>query len=148
MDLTNILFQEAVNVQLLEAGDTALAVAKYPASGSFIDVREYKRFGFLIGKGALDTATTFQVEQATAINGTPKDVADAVHIAAGDSDDKFAIIEVDGAKLDINNDYHFVTLDVTGPTGNDYSCIWFFGFGKKVPVTNGSDEDELVAVVG
>ena len=131
----NEILEDAAVIKLLNTED-ALSVAEYPASGSYIDVSGFERFAFLVGAGALDTATTLQVHQATANNGTPKDITGATLTIAADGDDKWYLIEVQTNKLDLNNDYRYVTLDVTGPTGNDYGCILFFGLnpGSK-PVT-------------
>jgi hypothetical protein len=145
----NQLFSEAVLIQQLNVED-AVAVQSYPASAAFIDVSGYERFSFLVQAGALDTALTFQVQQAAAINGSPKDVTGAVAVVAATDDDKWALIEVQTARLDINNDYHFVTLKATGASGgNDYAAITFFGVnpGSK-KVTQGADCAQVVSVVG
>jgi hypothetical protein len=132
----NEIFEDAAEIRLLNTED-AMTVAEHPASGSFIDVAKFERFAFLVGAGALDSATTLQVHQATAVDGATKDVTGATLVIAADGDDKWYLIEVQTNKLDINNDYHFVTLDITGPAGgNDYGCIWFFGFNPGLkPVT-------------
>jgi hypothetical protein len=146
--MLNKLFVEAAVIKQLNVED-ALTVAKYPVSGSFIDVSNYERFAFLVLAGALDTATTVKVQQATAVNGTPKDITSATLTIADTGDDKWYLIEVETRKLDINNDYRYVTLDVAGPTGNDYGAIVFFGFNPgSMPVTQGTDKGSSVAVVG
>ncbi|HZU86593.1 MAG TPA: hypothetical protein VFF78_03850 [Anaerolineaceae bacterium] len=146
--MLNKLCVEAVKIQLLNTED-ALSVAKYPASGYFIDVSNYERFAFLVAAGALDTATTVKVQQATAVNGTPKDITGATITIADTGDDKWYLIEVETNKLDINNDYRYVTLDVAGPTGNDYGAILFLGFNPgSMPVTQGTDKGSSVAIVG
>jgi hypothetical protein len=145
----NELFTEANKIQLLNTED-AIGVQSYPASGAFIDVSGFSKFVFLIGAGALDSALTFQVQQAAAINGTPKDVTGAVVIVAATDDDKWASVCVQCSKLDINNDYRFVTLKATGAAGgNDYAAIFFFGVDpSEKPVTQGSDKATIVSVVG
>lgn len=147
--MLNKLFIEAVKIQQLNVED-ALTEAKFPASGSFIDVSQYDRVAFLVLAGALDSATTIKVQQATANNGTPKDVSGATLTIGATGDDKWYLIEVETRKLDINNDYRYLTLDVAGPAGgNDYAAIVFFGFAPgTMPVTQGSDKGNSVAVVG
>jgi hypothetical protein len=145
----NQLFTEANKIQLLNTEDY-VDVASYPASGSFIDVSNFKSFMFLILAGALDSALTFQVQQATAVNGTPKDVTGAVVVVGATGDDKWYSIEVQTNKLDINNDYRYVTLKSTGAAGtNDYAALVFIGSnpGEK-PVTQGADKGSIVSIVG
>lgn len=145
----NELFVEAAKIQQLNV-ETALAVAEYPASGSFIDVSQYERFAFLIGVGALDTQVVAQVHQAATVNGATKDVTGATLTIAATGDSKWYLIEVQTNQLDLNNAYNYVTLDVTGPAGgNDYGCIFFFGFnpGEK-PVTQGADKGSSVFIGG
>ena len=145
-----MLFSEAVKVHVLNKG-TALAVAKYPTSGNFKRIGGKKRFGIMVIVNAVNSACVLQVQQATAANGTPKNIDGAVKtIAADGSDDgKWSIIEVDTAKMDINNGYQYITVDVTGASGsNDLATILLLEFaGDKIPVTQ-VDFDEAVNVVG
>ncbi len=145
----NKLLVEAAKIKQLNAED-ALAVAKYPASGSFIDVSDFERFAFLILAGALDDAIVCQVQQATAANGTPKDVTGATLTIAATGDDKWYLIEVETRKLDINNDYRYVTLDLTGIVdADDFGAIVFLGLNPgSMPVTQGADKGNAVALVG
>lgn len=145
----NELFSETTLIKQLNVED-AVAAASYPASGSFLDVSQYERFAFLILAGGLDSALTFQVQQATAANGTLKDVTGAVKVVAADGDDKWYLIEVQTAKLDINNDYHFVTLTSSGAAGgNDYAAILFLGLNPGYsPVTQGADKGDIVVLAG
>jgi hypothetical protein len=145
----NELLSEAIKIQPLNVEDD-LAVAKYPTSGSFIDVSDFERFAFLIQAGALDSATTCQVEQAKTINGSPKVVTGAVVVIPADGDDKWYLIEVQTNELDSNDGYRYVTLDVTGPAaGDDYGAITFFGINPGYrPVTQGADCGEVVTLVG
>jgi len=146
--MLNRLFEDAALIKLLNVED-ALAVAEYPASGSYIEVGNYERFAFLVGAGGLDSATVLQVHQAATISGTPKDVTGATLTIGATGDDKWYLIEVQTNQLDLNNGYNYVTLDVTGPTGDDYACIWFFGFNPgEQPVTQGSDRGSSVFVGG
>jgi hypothetical protein len=119
--------------------NTAIAATTYyPASASFIDVSNFERFVFLIEMGTLDTALTFTVMQASAIDGSPKALTNAAAIVIGTGDgDKWASIEVTTDQLDGANGYHFVSLYGTGASGsNDYACITFIGYrARHVPVS-------------
>jgi hypothetical protein len=130
--------RDDVYVLLLNTED-ALAVAKYPASASFIDVSNWNRFAFLIGAGALTTATVCQVQQDTSATQTAgiKNVTGAtVTIGTGDDDEAF-VIEVETSRLDVKNGFRYVTLDITGPAGgDDYGAIFFLGLEPRhLPVT-------------
>ena len=141
-----VTFAEQVKVQGCNAFSTALADGKFPASGSFIDVSDFERFAFVVKAGALNSALTVKVQQATAANGTPKDVSSATaSIAATDDDDTF-IIEVETRKLDLNNDYRFVTLDLAGAAGSDdYADIIFLGINPGVtPVTQPATTNKVI----
>ncbi len=145
----NQLFSEATLIKPLNVED-AVTEKLYPVSTAFIDVSGYERFVFLVAAGALNSALTFQVQQATAANGTPKDVTGAVAVVAADGDDKWSLIEVQTARLDINNDYHFVTLKSTGAAGgDDYAAITFFGVNPlEKKVTQGADCTQVISIVG
>jgi hypothetical protein len=145
----NHLLSETAKIQQLNVED-AVAVASYPASGSFIDVSQYERFAFLVAAGALDSELTFQVQQADAVNGTPKDVTGAVVVVPADGDDKWYLVEVQTSRLDSNNGYRYVSLKATGAAGgNDYAAIFFFGLTPGLsPVTQGADKGEIVVVAG
>jgi len=142
-NLINELLGEVVKFQQINV-ETVLAAGAYPASGSYIDVSGYSRFGFIVITGTIAHGQTWQVQQATANNGTLKDVTGAVKAVGSTGDNLNYIIEVSTAELDINNGYKFVTLLNTGGSTGDYSAILFFGIGKRVPVTN----DSLTALVG
>lgn len=126
---------EDLYIQVLEPGLTALADAKYPASASFIDVSDFERFGFYVAFDVLADAIDLQVQQADADDGTPKDITGAVKTGAATDDATEVLIEVQTAHLDINNDYHFVTLDVSGVATTNNAAIIFFGVPKSKPVT-------------
>lgn len=145
----NQLFSESVLIKQLNVEDD-IEVASYPASGAFIDVSNFKRCAFLVGAGTLDSELTFQVQQATAINGTPKDLTNAVVVVPADGDDKWYMVEFQVDHLDTDGGYRFVTLKSTGAAGtNDYAAIFFFGFNPGYrPVTQGADKGEVVYVAG
>ena len=145
----NELFSEGTKIQQLNVED-AVTEASYPASGAFIDVAEFERIAFLVQAGALNSAMVFKVQQATAVNGALKDVTGATVSVAANGDDKWYLIEVQTNKLDINNDYRYVTLTSTvAAGGDDYAAITCFGInpGSK-PVTQGSDKGSVVRVFG
>jgi len=149
MDTTNILLSELLGMKVLNKG-TALSAAKYPVSGSFIPVGGMHRFAIFGVVNAADSAVTVQVQQAVTINGTPKDIANAVYVipADGSANGKIFIIEVEVAQMDINNGYKYVTVDVSGPSGNDTATLVFFDeLPAKIPVTN-ADVISAVKVVG
>lgn len=130
---------EDLFIQVLEAGLTVLADGKYPASGSFIDVSDFERFGFYVALDTLADAIDLKVQQATAVDGTPKDITGAAKTDIAATDDATEVlIEVQTNHLDINNGYHFVTLDVSGVVGVDNAAIIFFGVPKSKPVTQPS----------
>jgi len=139
---------ETLKIQPLNSA-AVLTVALYPTSTNFIDVSRFERFSILIMVGTLTSALTMKVQQASAANGSPKDVTGATVTIAADDDNKFFVIEVQTAKLDINNDYRFVTLNVAGVAdADDYAAICFFGYGDKQPVTQGATFKEAVFIGG
>lgn len=129
---------------------TAIVDGGFPASGSYIEVGQYERFGFLVRAGALDSALTCQVQQAAAIDDTPVDVAGAVVTVGTGDDNELFLIEVETRKLDLNNGYNYVTLDVAGATGgNDYLDIVFVGINPlTMPVTQPAGTNTPVIVAG
>jgi len=143
-------FDDSVYVQKLNNFGTAVEVQEYPASGSYIDVSGYERFVILILAGTLDTALTCQVQQATAVNGTAKDISGAVATVGATDDNKWHSIEVQTNQLDLNNDYRYITLDVTGAAGsNDYACFVFLGLNpSEQPVTQHASYVSATVVAG
>ncbi|NJN54075.1 MAG: hypothetical protein HC804_04550 [Anaerolineae bacterium] len=147
--MNQISLAEDLYVQVVEPGLTALSAAKYPASAAFIDVYDFERFAFLVGLDVVADDVVFQVEQATAANGTPKDVTGATKTIANATDDqKWFLIEVQTDQLDINNDYHFVTLDVSGISGTNNATIALLGYPKKHPVTSHASQLASVIIAG
>lgn len=144
----NQLFSEVTLIKQLNV-EAVLAAGAYPASGSYIDVSKYERFAFLVQAGVTAHAQTWQVQQATANNGTLKDVTNAVVSVAADGDSKWYLIEVQTAELDINNSYKYVTLlNASGTTG-DYAAVTFLGLNPGyAPVTQGADKGGIVSLVG
>jgi hypothetical protein len=122
--------------------EDALVAQNYPLSGSYIDTREFTHFAFLMLMGALDSALTPQVIQDTSATETAsvKNVTGAVESIAADADDQTFSIEVETAKLDIGNDFRYVSLTMAGAAGgNDYGAIVFLGWNvREAPVTQPS----------
>lgn len=143
---------EQVYFQTANNFNTAIVDGKFPASGSFIDVADYERFAFIIRAGTLNSALTVTVNQAAAVDGTPKAITGAVTTvaASGDTgDNSLHIIEVETRKLDINNGYHYATLDIAGAAGgDDYADVIFVGINPhQAPVTQ-PDTVVTVRVMG
>lgn len=132
--------------------NTGLVDGKFPASGSFENVSDYTHFAFAIFLGTLDSALTAQVQQDTSATqtGSIKAITGAVATLAATDDDKWATIEVETAKLDIQNSFHFVTLDITGAAGgNDYAAIVFMAWNARhAPVTQVANYDQAIEIMG
>lgn len=145
----NRLFSEQVVIQQINSADVVLAAGAYPASASYIDVSRFDRFAFLVQLGTTAHAQTWQVQQATAANGTLKDVTGALASSGAGDDGKWYLIEVDASHLDVNNSYKYVTLLNTSGTTGDYAQITFLGFlGGNYPVAQGSDKAGITTLVG
>lgn len=129
--------------------NTSAGAATIPAS--YIDVSEFERFAFLISVGNMTGTLDAQVVQATAAAGTgSKNITGAVITQLGASDDnKQVLIEVETRKLDINNDFRYVSLTLTeaGSTAQ-LADVWFIGLAESAPVTQHADVDETVFVGG
>jgi hypothetical protein len=145
-------FSENVFIQQIKVID-ALVDGTFPAS--YIPVAEYERFAFLIAVGPTDdTAVTAQVVQATAAAGTGSKVITGAAITgtvlAGTNDNKWAMIEVERARLDINNDFSHVAITLGGTGGTETTlAVFFLGWRtRKLPPTFGTDKAEIVIVDG
>lgn len=132
-------FAKNTRIASLNAFGTALAVAKYPLSGSFISVEPFPWHVFVVTVGTLDSALTLQLQQDTSATqtGDIKNVTGAVlSIGAGDDNDVF-VLEIEAmAALDLTEFTH-ITLNVTGPAAaNDFASIVHYGCHAKIkPVT-------------
>lgn len=148
-------FTENVYIQQLIIEGT-IVDGVYPGSSTYIDVSEYERFAFLVAVGdSDDTAVTAQVKQATAAAGTgTKNITGAAItttvLAGTANDDRWTMIEVEGRRLDIANDFRFVALDVAATGGSATEmAIFFFGWRlRKLPPTFGADKAEIIYVDG
>ena len=134
-------FTEQVYFKALNTPSVVIVDGEFPASGSYIDVSDYERFAFLIVAGGSDTALTAQVQQAAAIDSTAKDVTGAVQTISATGDGTIYLIEVETRRLDLNNGYNYVTLDITGQSGsNDTLAMIFCAINPGVvPVTQTHD---------
>lgn len=147
----NSNFKDSVYVAKLNEFMTAIGDGtSYPASGSYIDVKGYSRIAFLILAGTLDTALVFKVQQATAADGTLKDVSGATTTVGATDDNKFHIIELLTDNLDVASNYRYVTLTSTGAAGgNDYAALVFLGLAPDTePVTQPAAAVATVVVAG
>jgi hypothetical protein len=128
MALNNfVLLSEAVKITpLMTASGSAGGVATndyYPATGSFLDMSDFETVMFQIDLRDLADAIDVEVYQSTTSGstGTPKAITGAAKtdIAATD-DGEMITIEVGADQLDINNDYRYVTLKVSGVSGSNW----------------------------
>lgn len=138
---------EDVYVYPCNVPNTAIVDGEFPASGSYIDVGDFEHCAFIIVAGDLDSALTCQVQQAATSTGTAKDLTGAQWVIGTNDDGKVGVIEFKPAALDINNGYNYVTLDITGASGNDYAAVTFLGFAKGKPVTQSSTYFDTSAIV-
>ena len=146
----NSNFKDAVYVEKCNAFNTGLVDGDFPASASYIDVSRFARFAFLVFVGTLNSALTVKVQQATAANGTPKDITNATLAISATDDNKWGMIEVLTDNLDTSNDYKFVTLDVAGAAADDdFATIVFLGLAPNTePVTQHASCLTPVVVAG
>lgn len=127
-----------------------VAATNYPST--FIDVSNFERVVFLVELGTTDSAMDFQVKQdkTETASADIKNVTGAVKSFLDTDDNKWATIEVETAKLDIANGFHYVTLNNAGAAGgNDYACITVFGVNPRhQPPTQPANYIEAVIVAG
>lgn len=115
--------------------ETALSAAKYPASGSFVDLFGAKRCTIIVHLGTIHAsdAPAFQVESVTAINGTPADITGMLHECAADDDGEFVVFHVDPKFL--TEGHRWLTLDVTDVANGSFGDIIYLLEMESVPVT-------------
>jgi hypothetical protein len=131
--MDNDIYFKQLNVE------TVLAAGAYPASGSYIDVSPYERFGFLVFIGTSGSACTATMQQATSGSGTLKDITGGSATIAAADDNKDLIFECQQNELDINNGYRYVCLTLAGNCTGTYAAIVFYGImPTRVPVTQGA----------
>lgn len=125
--------------QKLNDFNTGLVAGNFPASGSYIDTTNLGTLYWLIQAGTLDTETACQVWQDTSATETAsiKVVTGALATITVAKANEFFVIEVEQARLDIGNDFRFVTLIISGAAGgNDYASMMFVGdLVRHAPVT-------------
>lgn len=141
-------FFQQVYRQVLKTG--TLASETLPAA--YIEVGQFERFAFALDVGATDQGIAFKVVQATDSAGTgSKDITSAAITALTATDDnKQVLIEVQTAKLDINNGFNYVacTTTLTGGSATVGHSV-FYGINPKVaPVTQPAAFVQQVLVAG
>ena len=145
-------FDDAVYVNKANNFNTAIVDGRFPASTAFIDVSNFTHFAFLVFAGTLNSALTCAVYQDTSatVTASVKAVTGASVIIGATDDDKWRSVEVEAARLDIANNFRYVTLDVSGAGGgDDYLCIVFVGWdARREPVTQPANYLEAVVVAG
>ena len=152
MDMRN--FSDDVYIDLIQVPAANPSDTTLPAS--YKDVSGFERFAFLRGVGASDdTTVTMQVVQATAAAGTgKKNVTGAVSTSASSigsgANNKWAIIEVEVAKLDSANGFRYVAVDGVASGGSaTASTMWFFAWrAREFPVTQPASKGEIVTLNG
>jgi hypothetical protein len=120
------------------------------ATTSYYDVSDYDSFEFLVAIGATDGTVAGQVVQATASDGTgSKNItSSAITTLSATDDNKFATIETEVSKLDINNSFRYVALTYT-VAGTTTGCVFFRGYRKgQRPVTQAAKYDSYVFLGG
>jgi hypothetical protein len=148
-------FFENYVIQIVEP-PKASADAVLPST--WIDISQYERFAFLRVVGATDdTAITMQVKQGTSSTGTgTKDVTGAAIVGtdlAGSNDNKWAGVEVECRKLDLDGNFHYVAVDIAATGGSaSESTVLFVGINKTAPtgypLSQGTDCAAVVYVDG
>lgn len=131
-------FHLANNIKIVRANalaETALSAAKYPASGSFVDLLGAKWVTILVHLGTIHASDTpaLQVESATAANGTPADITGLLHECAADDDGEFVVFHVDPKFL--TEGHRWLTLDVTDVANGSYGDIIYLLWMESAPVT-------------
>lgn len=127
----------------------------FPPSGSFIDMFDYSRGVFLVKVGTLDSALVGEIFQDTSAASTAlKALGTALDtdMTIADNDDQEVYVwEFTQEMMDLNNDFRYVTLKVTGAAGgNDYLDVIFIGVKKgKIPVTQptGAASNKVTSLV-
>jgi hypothetical protein len=139
-------------MQTLNNFNTAIVDGKFPASGSFIPVGNYNSFAFCVRVGTLDSELTLQVYQDTSATQTAdvKVITGATLTVAADDDNELQTIQVESDQIDINNNFHYVTLDISGAAGsNDYLDLIFLGvIPRTKPVTQHANYTTAVFIAG
>lgn len=142
--MSGFLFEnEVACVKCNNFGTAITAADRLPASGSFIDMAGFDHAVFLVGVGAIDTATTLAVYQDTSATETAsiKAVSGASQAVLATDDNKWLTIEFNANQMDQANDFRYVTLVSSGGAGsNDYLCVFFLGFkGSKQPISKNTN---------
>lgn len=126
----------------LAAGQTspedALAAGNYPASGSYVDVSNFRWVNVVVHLGAIHASDVpvFEVKQTDAVDGT-LDTLSATYCkktCLHTDDDQAIVFAIDTEALAV--DHHFLSTVVSGVTNGSYGDIVYYLCGpKKAPVT-------------
>ena len=102
--------------------------ASVPASGSYINVSEFNKFGFIVYLGSMGSSGDFRVKSATSKTATLVTVTDAEKTdqTATTDNNKWFSFEVESAKLPTTHRY--VTLVVTSCSGTSLWSAMFLGW--------------------
>ena len=114
---------------------TALSNASYPASGSFVDVSGVERFHIVVKMGALADAITFTIQTAETVSGslTTLDTSNLTHVTTATDDGEYVVWTIETAYFPA--DAKFVTVTVSGVSGNNYAAITYYLPEQSLPVT-------------
>jgi hypothetical protein len=137
-------------LQPINPPDDTLSDAKYPVSGSFIDVSQYTFFAFLVHCGDNWGTPVLQVQQDTSATQTAsiKAITGATFTGVAADDDKLQTIEVEVARLDIGNSFRYVTLDVSSSAAEEASILFMAWGARHLPVTQPATYNNKIIVVG
>jgi hypothetical protein len=152
MTVQNRQITDVVDFIPLNNPTTAIVDGEFPASGSYIDIaspNSPSNVTFLAVVHAVDEDIVLQVKEALTVSGTPKNISLATVTIASTAalNDKYAI-NVEVTKMDINSDYRFLTLDVSGATGaDDFISLYLLTYDSKVIPITATDNLTVVNVV-
>lgn len=115
--------------------ETALAAAKYPASGAFVDVLGARWVTILVHLGTVHASDTpaLQVQEATAINGTPASISGLLCEVAANDDGEFVVFHIDPTYM--TDGYRYLTLDVSDVANGSFGDITYLLYMDQQPAT-------------
>lgn len=100
-----------------------------PASTAFLDMSGYDRVAFWVGLGGIADALTFAIyaDTSATVTGNVAAVTGATKTIAATDDGKWVCIECAAANIGALNTssltYRYVTLKVSGVSGNNYGVV-------------------------
>ena len=115
--------------------ETALAAAKYPASGAFVDMTGVLWATIIVHLGTIHASDTptLTVQEVDTISGTPVSLTGMSHDCAANDDGEFVVFHVDRSFL--TDGYSFLTLDVTDIANGSYGDITYLLYMEQQPAT-------------